>query len=120
MTELSELKVEYGKDLNRITRSSKERQAEMKQQFDSIKEEEIEQLNLEFEEKEMELRKNIDENQKKAEEAIETAAHEVRDAQRDLKKLKKESTGYFKGGWGTFVIAFEDEETLKKMQTEII
>jgi len=34
----------------------------MKQQFDSIKEEEIEQLNLEFEEKEMELRKNIDEN----------------------------------------------------------
>jgi hypothetical protein len=62
LTELSELKVEYGKDLNRITRSSKERQAEMKQQFDSIKEDEIEQLNLEFEEKEMELRKNIEEN----------------------------------------------------------
>ena len=39
----------------------------------------------------------------------------MRDAERDLKKLKKESTGYFKGGWGTFIIAFEDEEALNEL-----
>jgi len=39
----------------------------------------------------------------------------VRDAERDLKKLKKESTGYFKGGWGTFIIAFEDEEAVRNL-----
>jgi hypothetical protein len=39
----------------------------------------------------------------------------VRDAERDLKKLKKESTGYFTGGWGTFIISFEDENVLQEL-----
>ena len=47
------------------------------------------------------------ENEQKAKKAIEEAEINVRDAERDLKKLKKESTGYFKGGWGTFIVAFE-------------
>ena len=28
-----------------------------------------------------------------------------------MKKLKKQSTGYYKGGWGTFIIAFEDDSS---------
>ena len=48
LSELSQLKVEYGKDLNRITRQSKEKMGEMEQQFDSLKDEEIRQLNEEF------------------------------------------------------------------------
>ena len=115
MTELSELKVEYGKDLNRITRSSKEKQQELEKQFDTLKDEELEQLNKEFAAKEAELRDNIVDNEKRAKEAIEQAEIHVRDAERDLKKLKKESTGYFKGGWGTFIIAFEDEEALNEL-----
>lgn len=47
------------------------------------------------------------ENEQKAKKAIAEAEINVRDAERDLKKLKKESTGYFKGGWGTFIVAFE-------------
>jgi hypothetical protein len=27
--------------------------------------------------------------------------------------LKKESTGYFNGGWGTFNIAFEDTKVIE-------
>jgi len=115
MTEMSELKVEYGKDLNRITRTSKERQAELEKQFDSLKEEELEQLHKEFAQKEAELRDNILENEKRAKEAIEQAEINVRDAERDLKKLKNESTGYFKGGWGTFILAFEDEDSVKSL-----
>lgn len=42
LTELSELKVEYGKDLNVITRSSRERSQERKKVFDALKEEELE------------------------------------------------------------------------------
>ena len=44
LTELSELKVEYGKDLNRITRSSKERSSELQKQFELLKEEEFAEL----------------------------------------------------------------------------
>lgn len=44
MTELSELKVEYGKDLNRITRSGKERSSELQKQFELLKEEEFAEL----------------------------------------------------------------------------
>lgn len=36
MTELSELKVEYGKDLNRITKISKESQSLMQNTFDKM------------------------------------------------------------------------------------
>lgn len=32
-----------------------------------------------------------------------------------MKKLKKERTGYFNGGWGTFIICFEDENILKEL-----
>ena len=107
LTELSELKVEYGKDLNRITRSSKERSSELQKQFELLKEEEFAELQKEFALKEAELKGNIVENEQKAKKAIEEAEINVRDAERDLKKLKKESTGYFKGGWGTFIVAFE-------------
>ena len=72
-------------------------------------------MNKEFAAKEAELRDNIVDNEKRAKEAIEQAEIHVRDAERDLKKLKKESTGYFKGGWGTFIIAFEDEEALNEL-----
>ena len=27
-----------------------------------------------------------------------------------MKKLKAESSGYYKGGWGTFIVAFEDKK----------
>ena len=40
---------------------------------------------------------------------------QVQEAQRDLRKLKAESTGYFKGGWGTFFIAFEDKKRPKML-----
>ena len=115
MTELSELKVEYGKDLNIITRSSRERSQERKKVFDALKEEELEQLNKDFEIREENYVKQLDEKEKWANEAIDEADVRVRDAERDLKKLKKESTGYFTGGWGTFIISFEDEDVLQEL-----
>jgi hypothetical protein len=33
--------------------------------------------------------------------------------------LKKESTGYFKGGWGTFIIAFEIDANLMQQEQKI-
>jgi len=63
LTELSELKVEYGKDLNRITRSSKERSSELQKQFELLKEEEFAELQKEFALKEAELKGNIVENE---------------------------------------------------------
>lgn len=107
---MSELKVEYGKDLNRITRSSKEKSLEVQKQFDAEKDIATAELHKDFAHKEAELKRNIEENERRAQQAIEEAEINVRDAERDLKKLKKESTGYFKGGWGTFIIAFEGEE----------
>lgn len=79
----------------------------MQKQFELLKEEEFAELQKEFALKEAELKGNIVENEQKAKKAIEEAEINVRDAERDLKKLKKESTGYFKGGWGTFIVAFE-------------
>ena len=70
LTELSELKVEYGKDLNVITRSSRERSQERKKAFDAIKEEEMDQLTKEFESKAEDLQRKIDEKEKWAAEAI--------------------------------------------------
>lgn len=69
-------------------------------------------MTKDFETKEEKLRQQIDEKEKWAKEAIQEADVKVRDAERDLKKLKKESTGYFTGGWGTFTISFEDENVL--------
>ena len=53
--------------------------------------------------------------EKEKKDAIEEAAHRVRDAEKDLKKLREERTGYHKGGWGTFIIAFEDEDSLNEL-----
>lgn len=39
---------------------------------------------------------------------------EKKDAIAELRKLKSESTGYSQGGWGTFVLAFEDQEATQK------
>lgn len=80
--------------------------------FDALKEEELEQLTKDFESEREKLNLKIDENKKIANEAIDEADVKVRNAERDLKKLKKESTGYFTGGWGTFIISFEDENVL--------
>lgn len=73
----------------------------------------MDQLTKEFESKAEDLQRKIDEKEKWAAEAIQEADVKVRDAERDLKKLKKESTGYFTGGWGTFIISFEDESVLQ-------
>lgn len=109
MTELSQLKVEYGKDLNRLSKASKERQEEIENQQRILKESEIEEERNLCRERELKLEAKILETEKKAEEAVITAENDVKAAERELKKLKKESTGYFKGGWGTFIIAFEDK-----------
>ena len=109
MTELSQLKVEYGKDLNRLSKASKERQEEIENQQRILKESEIDEERMLCREREMKLEAKSLETERKAEEAVITAENEVKAAERELKKLKKESTGYFKGGWGTFIIAFEDK-----------
>ena len=41
---------------------------------------------------------------------IDQAELRVIEYERNLKKLKKKSTGLYKGGWGTFIIAFEDKD----------
>lgn len=85
---------------------------EVQKQFDAEKDVATAELHKEFALKEAELKGNIEENERRAQQAIEEAEINVRDAERDLKKLKKESTGYFKGGWGTFIIAFEGDEAV--------
>jgi hypothetical protein len=44
MSELSELKLEYGKDLNRITKLSKERQSQLQSEFSILEEKKIEKV----------------------------------------------------------------------------
>ena len=52
----------------------------MEQQFDSLKEEELEQLNKDFETKVKDYQEKIIEMEKAKKEAIEEADHKVRDA----------------------------------------
>jgi len=119
MREASELKVEYGRDLNRITKLSKERQAQLQSEFGILEQQKVEEMLQEFKVKEEQLHDDIVENAKRADEAVQLADSRVRDAERDLKKLKKESTGYFKGGWGTFIIAFEGKDLGKGSRGEL-
>jgi len=46
----------------------------------------------------------------------------VTEFERNLKKLKKKSTGLYKGGWGTFTVAFEDKdwEARKKAEPVVV
>lgn len=109
-TEISDLRREYGRDLNSIKTIARERLAMRQTEWETYTEHKLEDLAKENEHKNRELREDIATEQKRAQEAIELADSRVRDAQRDLKKLKNESTGYFKGGWGTFIVAFEDKD----------
>lgn len=114
LTELSDLKVEYGADLNRITRTSRENLEIERQNILQAKQAEIEELLAQQAKLQQKLRQDIEETEKRAQETQRQADHRVREAQRDLKKLKKESTGYSQGGWGTFIVAFEIEPLLEK------
>jgi hypothetical protein len=40
------------------------------------------------------------------------------EAEKELKKLRKESTGYSQGGWGTFIITFEVSQELMDAKAE--
>ena len=108
-TERSELKVQYGKDLNRIRKESSERDARLQALLEMQRKEQRSQLEAEFTKQEEALHLALQENEEKAKQAMVEAEQRVQEAQRDLKKLKAESTGYYKGGWGTFIIAFEDK-----------
>jgi len=110
--ELCKLKGDYGADLRRITRTSEEKQEELARQFEAVKEDELEQLRQNFASEKAELLQTIANTEQKAKTDIEKAEQEKREAQGELKKLKQESTGYSEGGWGTFIMAFEDEGAL--------
>ena len=114
MTEVADLKVEYGKDLGRLTRLHEARMGEKDQKYGAKLREEEEEQRKKFEIKEQELKDDININEQKRKDEIKNASHEVREAQRELKKLKNERTGYFNGGWGTFIICFEDKKILNE------
>lgn len=114
LSEISALKVEYGQDLSRVTRTNEEKQEDLVKQMEKVKEDELLQLHNECEMEKRDLEEKIQQNQEEAQRQIEKVVQEKKDAIAELTKLRGESTGYSKGGWGTFVLAFEDVEATQR------